>query len=92
MVVGVDTNADRRQIGERFGITHFVNPKQLPAGGLVGHLVELTSGGATEADVGAEGLAALLDAHEAGRREVPVTTPVAAPEMIEALRQLGYIE
>jgi arylsulfatase A-like enzyme len=46
----------------------------------------------TEADVGAEGLAALLDAHEAGRREVPVTTPVAAPEMIEALRQLGYIE
>jgi hypothetical protein len=46
----------------------------------------------TEADAGAEGLAALLDAHAAGRREVPRATPVAAPETIEALRQLGYIE
>ena len=46
MVVGVDTNPDRRRIGEKFGITHFVNPKDVPGGNLVAHLVELTGGGA----------------------------------------------
>ncbi len=45
MIVGVDLNPARRQIGERFGITHFVNPREV-AGDLVAHLVELTGGGA----------------------------------------------
>jgi S-(hydroxymethyl)glutathione dehydrogenase/alcohol dehydrogenase len=45
MIVGVDLNPDRRAWGERFGMTHFVNPKDI-AGDVVAHLVELTDGGA----------------------------------------------
>jgi S-(hydroxymethyl)glutathione dehydrogenase/alcohol dehydrogenase len=45
MIVGVDVNPDREAWGRRFGMTHFVNPKDI-AGDLVGHLVELTGGGA----------------------------------------------
>jgi S-(hydroxymethyl)glutathione dehydrogenase/alcohol dehydrogenase len=45
MIVGVDLNPERRAWGERFGMTHFVNPKDV-SGDLVAHLVELTKGGA----------------------------------------------
>jgi len=45
MIVGVDLNDDKKEWGERFGMTHFVNPKKVE-GDLVGHLVELTGGGA----------------------------------------------
>jgi S-(hydroxymethyl)glutathione dehydrogenase / alcohol dehydrogenase len=45
MIVGVDLNPDRKAWGERFGMTHFVNPKEI-AGDVVAHLVELTGGGA----------------------------------------------
>lgn len=45
MIVGVDLNNDRKALGEKFGMTHFVNPKEV-AGDLVPHLVELTKGGA----------------------------------------------
>jgi S-(hydroxymethyl)glutathione dehydrogenase/alcohol dehydrogenase len=45
MIVGVDINPDREAWGTRFGMTHFVNPKDL-TGDLVAHLVELTAGGA----------------------------------------------
>ncbi|HEX4199008.1 MAG TPA: S-(hydroxymethyl)glutathione dehydrogenase/class III alcohol dehydrogenase [Caulobacteraceae bacterium] len=45
MIVGVDLNPDRKVWGERFGMTHFVNPKEI-AGDVVAHLVELTGGGA----------------------------------------------
>ncbi len=44
-IVGVDINPDRKALGEKFGMTHFVNPKEID-GDLVGHLVELTGGGA----------------------------------------------
>ncbi len=44
-IVGVDINDARREWGERFGMTHFVNPKSV-SGDLVAHLVELTNGGA----------------------------------------------
>jgi S-(hydroxymethyl)glutathione dehydrogenase/alcohol dehydrogenase len=44
-IVGVDTNPAREAIARRFGMTDFVNPKQV-SGDLVGHLVELTRGGA----------------------------------------------
>ena len=44
MIVGVDLNPDRKAWGERFGMTHFVNPKEVPD--VVAHLVELTGGGA----------------------------------------------
>ncbi len=45
MIVGVDVNPAREALGRRFGMTHFVNPKAV-TGDLVGHLVELTKGGA----------------------------------------------
>jgi S-(hydroxymethyl)glutathione dehydrogenase/alcohol dehydrogenase len=45
MIVGVDLNPDRKAWGERFGVTHFVNPKDV-TGDLVAHLVALTNGGA----------------------------------------------
>src|ERR1700749_329820 len=45
MIVGVDLNPDRKAWGERFGMTHFVNPTEV-SGDLVAHLVELTGGGA----------------------------------------------
>jgi S-(hydroxymethyl)glutathione dehydrogenase/alcohol dehydrogenase len=45
MIVGVDINPARRPLAEKFGMTHFVNPKEVE-GDLVAHLVELTKGGA----------------------------------------------
>lgn len=45
MIVGVDINPEREEMARRFGMTHFVNPKEVQ-GDLVGHLVELTRGGA----------------------------------------------
>src|SRR5438270_6413809 len=45
MIVGVDTNPARKALAEKFGITHFVNPKEAGAD-LVAHLVNLTKGGA----------------------------------------------
>ena len=45
MIVGVDLNPARKTIAEKFGMTHFVNPKEL-AGDLVPYLVNLTDGGA----------------------------------------------
>lgn len=45
MIVGVDINPGREQIARQFGMTHFVNPKEIK-GDLVAHLVELTGGGA----------------------------------------------
>ena len=45
MIVGVDMNPDRKGWGERFGMTHFVNPRDV-TGDLVAHLVALTNGGA----------------------------------------------
>jgi S-(hydroxymethyl)glutathione dehydrogenase/alcohol dehydrogenase len=45
MIVGVDTNPAREALARQFGLSHFVNPKELQ-GDLVAHLVELTGGGA----------------------------------------------
>ena len=44
-IVGVDMNNDKKAWGEKFGMTHFVNPSEVQ-GDLVAHLVELTGGGA----------------------------------------------
>jgi S-(hydroxymethyl)glutathione dehydrogenase/alcohol dehydrogenase len=44
-IVGVDINPARRAIAERFGMTHFVNPREV-GGDLAPYLVELTGGGA----------------------------------------------
>ncbi|MFO1153098.1 MAG: S-(hydroxymethyl)glutathione dehydrogenase/class III alcohol dehydrogenase [Rhodospirillales bacterium] len=45
MIVGVDINPGRREMAGRFGMTHFVNPREVQ-GDLVPYLVELTGGGA----------------------------------------------
>ncbi|MFL5338128.1 MAG: zinc-binding dehydrogenase, partial [Geminicoccaceae bacterium] len=45
MIVGVDLNPNRKNLAEKFGMTHFVNPKEV-AGDLVPYLVDLTKGGA----------------------------------------------
>ncbi|MBM3547995.1 MAG: S-(hydroxymethyl)glutathione dehydrogenase/class III alcohol dehydrogenase [Alphaproteobacteria bacterium] len=45
MIIGVDINPAREALARKFGMTHFVNPKEVK-GDLVPHLVELTKGGA----------------------------------------------
>jgi len=45
MIVGVDLNPAREALARKFGLTHFVNPKEVN-GDLVAYLVELTGGGA----------------------------------------------
>ncbi|WP_020648500.1 S-(hydroxymethyl)glutathione dehydrogenase/class III alcohol dehydrogenase [Solimonas variicoloris] len=44
-IIGVDVNPARETMARQFGMTHFVNPKEIE-GDLVAHLVELTGGGA----------------------------------------------
>jgi S-(hydroxymethyl)glutathione dehydrogenase/alcohol dehydrogenase len=44
-IIGVDINPSKRAIAEKFGMTHFVNPKEVE-GDLVPYLVDLTGGGA----------------------------------------------
>jgi S-(hydroxymethyl)glutathione dehydrogenase/alcohol dehydrogenase len=44
-IVGVDINPRRKGLAEKFGMTHFVNPKEV-GGDLVQHLVSITDGGA----------------------------------------------
>jgi S-(hydroxymethyl)glutathione dehydrogenase/alcohol dehydrogenase len=45
MIIGVDLNPARKEMAERFGMTHFINPSELD-GDLVPYLVDLTDGGA----------------------------------------------
>lgn len=45
MIVGVDINPGKKALAEKFGMTHFVNPKEVE-GDLVPYLVDLTKGGA----------------------------------------------
>jgi len=47
MIIGVDVNGDKKAWGERFGMTHFVNPKDA-GGDLVAHLVDMTKRGADQ--------------------------------------------
>ena len=44
-IVGVDLNPSKADMGRHFGMTDFVNPKDID-GDIVAHLVELTGGGA----------------------------------------------
>ncbi|MBL4721238.1 MAG: S-(hydroxymethyl)glutathione dehydrogenase/class III alcohol dehydrogenase [Alphaproteobacteria bacterium] len=45
MIIGVDLNNSRKELAEKFGMTHFVNPSEI-GGDVVEHIVELTKGGA----------------------------------------------
>ncbi|MFT7572797.1 MAG: S-(hydroxymethyl)glutathione dehydrogenase/alcohol dehydrogenase [Paracoccaceae bacterium] len=44
-IIGVDLNPARKEMAERFGMTHFVNPNEVE-GDLVPYIVDLTDGGA----------------------------------------------
>ena len=45
MIVGIDFNAEKEAWGKKFGMTHFINPKNIK-GDLTDHIIELTGGGA----------------------------------------------
>ncbi|MFZ1812840.1 MAG: S-(hydroxymethyl)glutathione dehydrogenase/class III alcohol dehydrogenase [Rhizobiaceae bacterium] len=47
MIIGVDLNNDKKEWGERFGMTHFVNPKEVGTD-LVPYLVNMTKRGADQ--------------------------------------------
>jgi S-(hydroxymethyl)glutathione dehydrogenase/alcohol dehydrogenase len=47
MIIGVDVNNDKREWGERFGMTHFVNAKEAGKD-IVPHLVNMTKRGADQ--------------------------------------------
>ena len=47
MIIGVDLNNDKKAWGEKFGMTHFVNPKEID-GDIVPYLVNLTKRGADQ--------------------------------------------
>ena len=44
-IVGVDLNDSKKEWGEKFGMTDFVDPKDMDHDELVNHLVEITGGG-----------------------------------------------
>ncbi len=44
MIIGVDINPDKQAIAEKFGMTHFVNPRELDTD-IVSYLVDLTKAG-----------------------------------------------
>lgn len=45
MIVGIDINPNKKDLAEKFGLTHFINPNEVQ-GELVAHLIDLTKGGA----------------------------------------------
>jgi S-(hydroxymethyl)glutathione dehydrogenase / alcohol dehydrogenase len=47
VIIGVDVNNDKKAWGERFGMTHFVNPKEIE-GDVVPHIVNMTKRGADQ--------------------------------------------
>ncbi|MDQ4063568.1 MAG: zinc-binding dehydrogenase, partial [Actinomycetota bacterium] len=44
-IIGVDINPNRKEMAEKFGITHFVNPNEVEDD-LVPYLIDITGGGA----------------------------------------------
>ncbi len=45
-IVGIDINPAKRAMAEKFGMTHFINPKDVGADKVVQAIVDLTGGGA----------------------------------------------
>ncbi len=45
MIIGIDINEGKAELAKKFGMTHFVNPREVE-GDLVPYLVDLTRGGA----------------------------------------------
>src|SRR5262249_59371823 len=84
MIVGVDLNPERKAWGERFGMTHFVNPKEAGAD-LVNYLVNLTGGGADysfECIGNVDTMRAALECcHKGWAKSVIIRVPPAAPQI-----------
>ena len=79
MIVGVDINDDRKEWGERFGMTHFVNPRNIK-GDVVQHLVELTDGGADHTFDATGNTEVMRQALEACHRGWGVSTIIGVAE------------
>src|SRR6201995_564232 len=45
-IIGIDLNAGKREMAEKFGMTHFVNPDEVGRDKVVQAIVDLTGGGA----------------------------------------------
>jgi S-(hydroxymethyl)glutathione dehydrogenase/alcohol dehydrogenase len=45
-IVGIDTNPGKRAMAEKFGMTHFINPKETGGDKVVQAVIDLTGGGA----------------------------------------------
>lgn len=46
VIVGIDLNSEREEMGRKFGMTHFLNPKDYEGNKLQEKIIELTDGGA----------------------------------------------
>lgn len=79
MIVGVDINSDKKSWGEQFGMTHFVNPRNIK-GDVVQHLVELTDGGADHTFDATGNTEVMRQALEACHRGWGVSTIIGVAE------------
>ncbi|WP_184081698.1 zinc-binding dehydrogenase [Sphingobium subterraneum] len=78
-IIAVDINDDKKSIAMLMGATHFVNPKTI-AGDIVGHLNELTGGGADFTFEAVGSTALMRQAFEAARYGWGVCTVVGLAE------------
>ena len=45
-ILGIDINSNRETLGKKFGMTHFLNPKEVGEENLIEKIIEITEGGA----------------------------------------------
>ena len=45
-ILGIDINSDREILSKKFGMTHFLNPKEINEENLIDKIIEITEGGA----------------------------------------------
>ena len=45
-ILGIDINSDRENLGKKFGMTHFLNPKDYDDENLIQKIIQITDGGA----------------------------------------------
>ena len=46
IILGIDINTDRENLGKKFGMTDFLNPKEFEEENLLQKIIEITDGGA----------------------------------------------
>ena len=45
-ILGIDINSNREALGKKFGMTHFLNPREVGDANLIEKIIEITEGGA----------------------------------------------